>query len=595
MTLLRIFSAGCLAILLFGGCRKNFDTTVEREIGTLPTINVESSLVGQVIDEQGNPVISAEVLVADKELLTNNEGLFFVAPQLLDANGTAVRVHASGYFSTVRFAFPHLGTTANIQIKLIPKKLTHTFSAAQGATFAVDAGAEVAIPANALQDADGQPYQGSVRAYAVWLDPTQAATFGQMPGDLRASDQNEQVRLLRTFGMLGVVLEGSNGRELNIRSGQQARIVLPIPEAIRKDAPATIPLWHFDETSGYWVEEGSAVRRQNRYEGTVSHFSFWNCDVPANYVKLSGTVVNKSNRPLTNIYVKIISPTLGERQGWLDEKGQFSGLVPANEVLQMEVHYNMKCSGVLYTAQIGPLTADTQLSPVKVSIAENEVTIRGTVTSCSGQPAAKNVVLFKFSSGQSALLMAITDANGQYEAKLLLCTDSAPMVLTAYNPDGSQQSDPKTINVVRNQTVDAGNSATCNAPDEYIMATIDGKTTKFTINPRVIRDGYLFFSASHVSLDSAECSVTTRDDYEPATKKSGLVYINMSYMENGVSYNYNSEYCSSGCNVDSGEVVFGNYATKPGEYYIGTVKNQILDRRRNILVPIDLKFHIRYK
>ncbi len=416
MTLLRILSVSLLAAISFGSCRENFDTTVEREIGTLPTINVESSLVGQVLNEQGRPMAGAEVLVAGQELLTNSEGLFFVSRKLMDANGTAVQVRASGYFNTTRFAFPNLDATTHLVVKLIPKQLKHTFSAAQGGSFTLEGGASVNIPANALQDAVGKSYQGSVRAYAVWLDPTQAETFERMPGDLRGSDREQQPRLLRTFGMLGVVLEGADGSPLNIQRGRQAKIVLPIPESLRSAAPASIPLWHFDEKSGYWVEEGAATRRENRYEGEVAHFSFWNVDVPGNFIKLSGSVLNNASQSLANILIKISSPTMGIRFSGLDEKGQFSGLVPTNEALKIEVIIT-QCAESIYSASIGPFTADAVLAPIKVSPSIRMTTIRGTATNCNNQALPNAIVIFN--APQKDLPQSVTsvvaDANGRYE------------------------------------------------------------------------------------------------------------------------------------------------------------------------------------
>ena len=71
-----------------------------------------------------------------------------------------------------------------------------------------------------------------------------------------------------------------------------ADIVMPVPSEILNSAPATIPLWHFDEDLGSWVEEGQATLVNGEYVGQVSHFSFWNYDVPSNFIHLSGSIFN---------------------------------------------------------------------------------------------------------------------------------------------------------------------------------------------------------------------------------------------------------------------------------------------------------------
>ena len=48
--------------------------------------------------------------------------------------------------------------------------------------------------------------------------------------------------------------------------------------------PATFPLYHLNETTGRWTQEGTATLQTDPatgakyYEGTVSHFSTWNAD-----------------------------------------------------------------------------------------------------------------------------------------------------------------------------------------------------------------------------------------------------------------------------------------------------------------------------
>lgn len=288
----------------------------------IPTVNVQASLYGRVVTEGGIAVIGATVKVVGQTLTTNN-GLFFVYNQQLNHNGTYVQVKAPGYIATGRFAYPHLGSSTYMEI-VVSDKSYQNFSTETTANIPLNGGASVTIPAQSLVTANGQIYSGTFVAATRWLDPNDAATFTLMPGDLRAEDADGNARILKTFGMLGVESTTATGESLNLAPNKKATISLPIPAVMRGNAPNTIPLWHFDENNGYWKEEGSATKEGNNYVGEVSHFSFWNCDVPADYILLDGCLGNApAGTPLANAQITLTSVNYGTGYGYTDGQGLF--------------------------------------------------------------------------------------------------------------------------------------------------------------------------------------------------------------------------------------------------------------------------------
>ena len=135
---------------------------------------------------------------------------------------------------------------------------------------------------------DDQPYDGQVflRSYHLAKDDEQL--FSKLPGDLigicdgndTGVDKASDPLQLETYGMIYAVLEDEFGNELQPDPNATALLTIDIPEQYLTVAPAEIPLWFFDENSGVWVEEGTAVRNGNSYQGSVTHFSWWNIDVP---------------------------------------------------------------------------------------------------------------------------------------------------------------------------------------------------------------------------------------------------------------------------------------------------------------------------
>jgi hypothetical protein len=99
---------------------------------------------------------------------------------------------------------------------------------------------------------------------------------------------------IESFGALQVNLLDADGSKLNLASGQSATIRIPAVSRGGAALPSTVPLFYFDESTGLWVQEGTATLQgaspSQFYQGTVSHFSTWNADRLLDTVFLNGCV-----------------------------------------------------------------------------------------------------------------------------------------------------------------------------------------------------------------------------------------------------------------------------------------------------------------
>ncbi len=139
----------------------------------------------------------------------------------------------------------------NIEITLIPKKERDNFQASAGGNISIENGAAVNFPVNGIIDeSTNAAYTGTVRVFGAYLDPEDLTLASIMPGNLTGLTANNEHKILQTYGMIAVELEGSNGEKLNLASGKLAIIILPIPSALQANAPASIPLWYFSDTLG---------------------------------------------------------------------------------------------------------------------------------------------------------------------------------------------------------------------------------------------------------------------------------------------------------------------------------------------------------
>ena len=142
------------------------------------------------------------------------------------------------------------------------------------------AGAEVIIEANAL--AEGRDGRGRLATVPLTMH---AASYNlrnpknPIPGDFTGLQKDGSAARLSTFGAVDVAITDAAGNAYNLAAGKTALVKLPIDPAMLAIAPATIPVWHFDQVAGVWNEDGEATRVGNVYETKVTHFSAINMDL----------------------------------------------------------------------------------------------------------------------------------------------------------------------------------------------------------------------------------------------------------------------------------------------------------------------------
>ena len=82
------------------------------------------------------------------------------------------------------------------------------------------------------------------------------------------------------------------------------------------------------------MEDGQAFKNGNNYNGDVSHFSWWNCDVPSGTVNFSMQLLNMSLAPLSNVAVTITAngQLFNSRTNYTNVNGEIYGTIPAKGI-----------------------------------------------------------------------------------------------------------------------------------------------------------------------------------------------------------------------------------------------------------------------
>lgn len=451
---------------LFTACKKNEAPPPENPVPEMVTANLQ----GRVIDENNLPVKDAQITSGTAGTTTDINGAFELKSIQLSKRFGYVEVKKTGYFTGSRT----VATTANgnhyVEIELLPKQLKGSFATGSGGTITVAPGCTVAFEPNAVVNAaTGAAYTGTANVYGAYLDPTSDRMPNQMPGDLRGLQGGTSEVGLVTYGMANVEMEGSGGEKLQLASGKKATLNFPLPAALQAAAPAIIPLWFFDAAKGTWVEEGSAAKQGSTYTGTVNHFSWWNADVPSNFVGLKLRLIYQANNPAAFTIVRIRQSPTNYGSSITNSNGETSGAVPRNVPLQLEVV--SRCNTVIHSQSIGPFNTDADLGAIQINVPGSGVVFSGTVTGCNSQPVTLGFVNVKM----EGINYRAAINNGSFSlTSFPRCATGATTAEISASDQTSGQSVQQTV-PVNSGTVNTGAISICgSSTNDFISMTIDG-------------------------------------------------------------------------------------------------------------------------
>lgn len=428
---------------------------------------ISRSFIGTIIDRNQQPIENVQITIGNSTASTDQNGTFIIENATINERFGYVKASKSGYIHGSRSIVPVPGVN-KVTIMLLEETIAGSTSSGTSETISLSNGASVSLNGAYINE-DGSTYQGNVDVILHHLDPTNTVINEQMPGMLYAANSEGEERLLQTLGMLAVELRGANGEDLNLADGTTAEIRVPVDASLLSDAPSIIPLWYFDEENGYWVEDGEATLIGSEYVGTVTHFSFWNCDIPAEAVYLCVTINSDDGMPLSNTLIEITSQNYGTRYSITNSLGIVCGLVPSNENLILSSQLNCNEEEIIiFSENIGPFTSNTSIEITPSYNELNEETITGTFTNCNGNPITNGYAQVTYNSNQ---YVDFVD-DGTYQITFISCPNNDTFTIEAIDYEALQSSGE--INYTfASPITNLATISSCNEIEEFITYQID--------------------------------------------------------------------------------------------------------------------------
>ena len=444
---------------------------------------VESKTVGRALDQNGTPIADASVELNGFTAATNSLGLFKFDKMELNGAGTNITVRKLGYFNAFRTFIPNIPTISSITVYMIERPVSGSFAHNTGGTISVNGGGSVTFLPNSIVTSSGATYTGQVVVSAYWIDPTDVNALSVMPGDLRGFSIEGDPVQLATYGMMVVELTTPAGEPLNIGNGITATMTFPVSPSLLTSAPAVMPLWSFNETTGYWEEDGTADIVGNNYVAEVSHFTWYSiCGFDVS-INVEVEIKNSAGNPVAGASLNFNDPlSLYQGFGKTNNDGIAYAFVQSEKELSFSARFPLfvsRCTeGGYHREIVGPYTESFGWENISITLdpatdLSKTINIAGNFVNCDGDPITDGVLLT--SNYNTAFPI---NADGTINISLQSCEES--LELMAYDFETLKESSSMTY-----YTPDPINNITltdysiCDNLDEFITVEYDSESFTF--------------------------------------------------------------------------------------------------------------------
>ena len=253
------------------------------------------------VEAASGPLANVTVEVNGATATTDSSGEFAIETGTGEA---AVTFSADGYLPTVRKVTIADGSPTAAHVMLRARAAAQAVDSDTGGMVTGARDAAVMIEPGTLSGPGGASVTGMVDVYLTPVDPSMEDEVQALTGSFEGRG-SDGLSLLESFGMVDItIMQGED--ELQVAPGETLEIRIPAPAGTpAAELPATMPLWSLDESTGEWVEEGTATldEASNTYVGEISHMSAWNADIRAESTCITGTAVDEDGEPIAGAEV----------------------------------------------------------------------------------------------------------------------------------------------------------------------------------------------------------------------------------------------------------------------------------------------------
>lgn len=453
------------AILLASGCRKDIDQFIPLPQETGPEL-VSASVLGRVRSLDGASIGGAQVLMNGQIVSSDGSGFYY----LKDAPGprmeAVLEVRKNGFFPSFRRLPWTVNGEFHADFWLASKSLAGAVANETGGEVTLPQGFWLEIPPMGLEYENGEPFTGTARVYAHWMDPTDPVFSQLAPAGSHGLDLEDNPRHLTSFGILALELTDDNGLALRTVPGKNIDLHFPVPVSLAGIAPAELTLWSFDREEGLWKEESSASLLGQYYHAKAVSGPFWNVASSSPLVQVKGWVQLNDGSPAREVRIEATG-TGGSllAAGQTQNQGMFVLELPGNTPITL--HVLESCGNEATSQSLPSLSGNVSLNPILLDSGDM-VQVKGRLLDCDEIPVAQGYI--HVIAGEQESFLPLKD--GAFSAFLPGCPEDV-VTLIGFDLVRNYQTLP--MNFSPAEPVDAGDWVLCNDAPEYISFNLGGE------------------------------------------------------------------------------------------------------------------------
>ncbi len=296
---LLLLLALAFSLTMFTGCSSDDDPGTPNDDDNNNSGLEDVGSISGIISRSNGSTIEGAVISTGTHSATSNEDGYFVLTAVPEGPAL-VAFSGDGFMSTFRVAEVRSDNAVHfpgITLLVVESAVINSTSGGEVATTGNIGVADFA--ANSFVNAAGDNYSGDVTIEINAMNTDNDDFYGSFPGEFAGIREDGSEVTLVSYGFMNIQMLADDKSPLQLADGTTAELTLTISSDKAATAPATIPMWYFDETDGQWYEEGQAVLSGNSYTADVAHFTTWNWDVPIEDIcSISGFVVDDLGLPV---------------------------------------------------------------------------------------------------------------------------------------------------------------------------------------------------------------------------------------------------------------------------------------------------------